>query len=190
MSNGLTIYDTGYNGPRLNDDPRKRQAYADRYGFFWLLCPLCKEPFGGHEWGNSRWNSIPAGKGNGLRSGVCPWCEYDLWRSDPGCETVICSGSVVTSRLTEQEVYQGRSQRIAHTLYINRNDSRCGKCGKGASYDESSHQRVLGWSKEERAKPGCGVRWEYVSSDYFGMKKIVSEIRPDLIWWSELGEYQ
>jgi hypothetical protein len=26
-------------------------AYADAFGFFWLPCPLCGKPFGGHETG-------------------------------------------------------------------------------------------------------------------------------------------
>jgi len=26
------------------------RAYALTHGFFWLPCPICREPFGGHEW--------------------------------------------------------------------------------------------------------------------------------------------
>jgi hypothetical protein len=29
------------------------RAYAAAFGFFWLPCPLCDRPFGGHEWGQS-----------------------------------------------------------------------------------------------------------------------------------------
>lgn len=27
-------------------------AYAVAAGYFWLPCPLCDRPFGGHEWGD------------------------------------------------------------------------------------------------------------------------------------------
>ena len=27
------------------------QNFARQYGYFWLPCPVCHEPFGGHEWG-------------------------------------------------------------------------------------------------------------------------------------------
>ena len=29
---------------------RVHQAYAFVTGFFWMPCPLCGQPFGGHEW--------------------------------------------------------------------------------------------------------------------------------------------
>jgi len=30
------------------------EAYADLFGYFWLPCPYCGEPFGGHEIGNKQ----------------------------------------------------------------------------------------------------------------------------------------
>lgn len=26
------------------------REYARLFGYFWIPCPLCREPFGGHEW--------------------------------------------------------------------------------------------------------------------------------------------
>jgi len=30
---------------------RFHRAYASSHAYFWLPCPLCDRPFGGHEWG-------------------------------------------------------------------------------------------------------------------------------------------
>lgn len=32
---------------------RFHQTYATAFGFFWMPCPLCNRPFGGHEGGES-----------------------------------------------------------------------------------------------------------------------------------------
>jgi len=44
--------------------------YANHYGYFWLPCPLCGEPFGGHEWGV--WADLYCGDGS--CQGVCRHC--------------------------------------------------------------------------------------------------------------------
>jgi hypothetical protein len=38
-------------------------------GFFWLLCPVCRRHFGGHEWDMT--HSIPDPDRPGMRRGVC-----------------------------------------------------------------------------------------------------------------------
>jgi hypothetical protein len=53
------------------------RRYADALGYFWLPCPLCTRPFGGHEWRPvaGREASIPdplAGPGSSV--GICPRC--------------------------------------------------------------------------------------------------------------------
>lgn len=44
-------------------------------GFFWLPCPLCKRPFGGHEWRmyDGKLSSIPTGTPH-TYEGICPVC--------------------------------------------------------------------------------------------------------------------
>ncbi len=61
--------------------------YATALGYFWLPCPLCRRPFGGHEWRqvNGRPDSIPMGRR--LRTGICPCCTragYGI--SDPAVD--------------------------------------------------------------------------------------------------------
>jgi hypothetical protein len=48
--------------------------YAAAFGYFWLPCPLCHRPFGGHEWRQvgGRPDSIPTG--DGCNTGICPPC--------------------------------------------------------------------------------------------------------------------
>ena len=48
------------------------QAAACIGGYFWLPCPICKEPFAGFEWGSE---SLMTSASRGI--GVC---------SKPGCE--------------------------------------------------------------------------------------------------------
>jgi hypothetical protein len=50
------------------------KLYAKSTGYFWLPCPLCGREFGGHEWGDSPWATIPTDIENS-RTGVCPACE-------------------------------------------------------------------------------------------------------------------
>lgn len=69
------------------------------------------------------------------------------------------------------------------TLIINTWSSECGDCGKGAVIEEKTHDTVIGYDVEEGEK-GCGVRWEFVDSDYFDldMEKRCKKMRPDLEW--------
>lgn len=39
-------------------------------GYFWLPCPICKEPFAGYEWGKDGHPSIYRSGGGGI--GHCP----------------------------------------------------------------------------------------------------------------------
>lgn len=53
------------------------QFYAWALGYFWLPCPICGEPFGGHELkdGDSWY------QGNGSGVGVCPKpeCSHEAY---------------------------------------------------------------------------------------------------------------
>lgn len=64
------------------------------------------------------------------------------------------------------------------TLYINRSDSRCGKCGRNADPIEKAHRmgRMIG--------EGCGAKYTSVSSHYYGedIKRVTCAMRPDLPW--------
>ena len=44
------------------------KLYANVFGFFWLPCPLCEQPFGGHEWMVAMKSSTEKGEG------ICPDC--------------------------------------------------------------------------------------------------------------------
>lgn len=68
------------------------------------------------------------------------------------------------------------------TLIVNRSESRCGDCGRGADPHELSHDTVLGYGGPYG--PGCGVVWDSVASDYVGMhmQEITANMRPDLTW--------
>jgi hypothetical protein len=46
------------------------RAYAGWAGFFWLPCPLCGQPFGGHEAGGIIDAPGPPGSGRV----ICPTC--------------------------------------------------------------------------------------------------------------------
>lgn len=69
------------------------------------------------------------------------------------------------------------------TLYINKSESRCGGCDKGADPYEESHITLLGWHAINDKMKGCGAEYTDVSSDYFGFPGLDEEIqkmRPDL----------
>lgn len=66
-----------------------------------------------------------------------------------------------------------------NTLIINRSDSRCNNCGLGAIPTEEKHDQAIGYSIRG-FQAGCGIRWEYVTSNYVGMSEHVREMRPDL----------
>jgi len=71
------------------------------------------------------------------------------------------------------------------TLYINKSESRCGACGKGADPYEESHITLLGWFAVNDKMKGCGATFDAVASDYFdfpGLKESIQKMRPDLPW--------
>lgn len=47
--------------------------YAVQNGFFWLNCPLCGEPFGGHEVSDESGFAMV----DGQMKVVCPTCQAD-----------------------------------------------------------------------------------------------------------------
>lgn len=69
-------------------------------------------------------------------------------------------------------------KRIKQTIQINHWDSVCGNCKKGASLDEGSHETVLGWSVPENEKKGCGMKWLYITSGYWGEKEMLEKQFP------------
>jgi len=66
----------------------------------------------------------------------------------------------------------------AATVVINRFDSYCNNCGIDCSFFEKTHDTNLGYSKDIRDTPGCGIEWKFVASDYIGLE--VDKCRPDL----------
>lgn len=68
-----------------------------------------------------------------------------------------------------------------HVLEIDSWSSRCGSCGKQVLPDEETHAQVSGYGPKE---PGCGVRFTHItpSVHYPGIEKVVSAMRPDLIF--------
>lgn len=53
-----------------------QRLYARANGYFWLPCPLCGEPFGGHEWRDidGKPSVIPVPDSPSLHKGICPDC--------------------------------------------------------------------------------------------------------------------
>lgn len=69
------------------------------------------------------------------------------------------------------------------TLYINKSESRCGGCGKGADPYEESHITLVGWAAVNDKMKGCGADYTDVSSDYRyfpGLAEAIQAMRPDL----------
>lgn len=69
------------------------------------------------------------------------------------------------------------------TLFINKSDSRCGACNKGADPYEESHTTLMGWYAVNDNMKGCGAEFDSVSSDYYDvgdLKESIMEMRPDL----------
>lgn len=66
-------------------------------------------------------------------------------------------------------------------LIINRTDSKCGACGRGADPYAKSHDKVIGY----KPGPGCGATWTHVTSSYRGggIEEATLEMRPDLDWF-------
>jgi len=55
----------------------QERLYAAIFGYFWLPCPLCGEPFGGHEWEDvdGKSSSIHLADEPVYRGvGICPTC--------------------------------------------------------------------------------------------------------------------
>jgi len=52
------------------------KVIANNVGYFWLPCPVCGNDFGGHEWGDSDYSSIPEDDEGHSFVGICPNCEY------------------------------------------------------------------------------------------------------------------
>jgi hypothetical protein len=66
-------------------------------------------------------------------------------------------------------------------LYIGRNSSNCGACGRPADPREKSHDHILGYSPGA----GCGATFThmmsvYVYSDMKEIQKAMLDMRPDL----------
>lgn len=73
-------------------------------------------------------------------------------------------------------------------LYINKSESRCGACNKGADPDEESHITLLGWAAVNDKMKGCGAEFDALSTDYMGFPGLEEEIqkmRPDLPYLGE-----
>mgnify|MGYP001609229028 CR=1 FL=1 len=49
--------------------------YANAFGYFWLPCPICREPFGGHEMTDATLMDTP-----NTGRGVCPGCWEEARR--------------------------------------------------------------------------------------------------------------
>lgn len=66
-------------------------------------------------------------------------------------------------------------------LFIDTWSSTCGNCGKSCDPEKKTHSKLLGWGSEN-GDPGCKVKYEYVSSNYFGpeVEKWCKDMRPDL----------
>lgn len=70
-------------------------------------------------------------------------------------------------------------------LIIDRNDSRCSACGKGASPHENRHRTRLGYGDHDGM--GCGALFTSVGSNYTGMYRHVQPMRPDIPWLDLFG---
>jgi hypothetical protein len=63
----------------MNPDREAERRYAERRSYFWLPCPVCEQPFGGHEHEQHRSphrDSIPVSLTTVSASGrgICPEC--------------------------------------------------------------------------------------------------------------------
>ncbi len=54
----------------------RNKIYANLNGYFWLPCPTCGTPFGGHEWQNGQ--SIKLREDSPSNQGICPLCSWEL----------------------------------------------------------------------------------------------------------------
>lgn len=75
-------------------------------------------------------------------------------------------------------------EKMRKTILIDRSSSECGGCGDPCLPSEKSHDTLAGYSAKPGDK-GCGVVWEYVSSNYLddSLHNAARRIKPDLQWW-------
>ena len=70
-----------------------------------------------------------------------------------------------------------------NVLLIGRFSSSCGNCGRQTLPEEKTHHTISGY---DPSRPGCGVEWTHVSSNYFDpygrLQERLKEMRPDLIF--------
>lgn len=92
------------------DAPRfVHQTYAWLAGYFWIPCPVCREPFGGHEWGDVAGmpSCVPDPGTPHMSAGICPGCTvagfgypYDvadeIWAQEAGRLTDRLPGTCAT----------------------------------------------------------------------------------------------
>lgn len=73
---------------------------------------------------------------------------------------------------------------LATALVVNRSDSRCGACGKGANPNDTKHTRILSWGDKGA---GCDVTWTHVTSDYAGggIEEAIQADWPHLVWFPQ-----
>lgn len=78
------------------DAPRfVHQAYAWLSNYFWIPCPVCGEPFGGHEWADVDGlpSAVPEPDQAHMSWGICPTCTaagygypydvaHELWHEE------------------------------------------------------------------------------------------------------------
>lgn len=76
-------------------------------------------------------------------------------------------------------------------LFIDRSNSRCGACGKGADPAEKQHDTIIEYSPNT-GRPGCGAIYEAVSTNYVnldGLYDSIKEMRPDLQFVDPIGSH-
>jgi hypothetical protein len=72
------------------------------------------------------------------------------------------------------------------TLFIDTWDSKCGNCGRSCNPRSKTHDINYGYDMKINGTPGCGVEWQFVSSNYFGVDGLnenIKKMRPDLEFW-------
>lgn len=66
----------------------------------------------------------------------------------------------------------------AETLIVSNWYSKCNNCGTQTLPYSETHEEVSGYGPR---RPGCGIKWEYVVSEYGPRsEQIVRDMRPDL----------
>jgi hypothetical protein len=75
---------------------------------------------------------------------------------------------------------EAHAERMKTALVINRFDSKCGACGGGANPNEEAHVTQLAGYTGRQTSRGCGVVWQYVTSDYIEGEEWCRRMKPDL----------